>query len=156
MSFTNEFKINVNKLNTEEMILILLEISHPSLEDPIRIVADNKDFLFNGNNYLAMNFKFTRQQDVQGELPKALLTIENVGRSLVKWVDASGGGRGATFRVILARRSAPTITEEYIDFSVGSTSVNNESIAINLVIQNNLVKRTMKYVYDTKRAIGLF
>lgn len=156
MSYTNEFKINVNKLNTEEMILILLEISHPTLESPIRLVADNQDFLFDGNNYLAMNFAFSRQQDIQGELPKATLTIQNVGRSLVKWIDASGGGRGANVRVILARRSAPTVTEEYIDFSIGSTAVTSQTIAISLIIQNNLVKRTMKYVYDTKRAIGLF
>lgn len=156
MSYSNEFKINVNKLHADEMLLVLLEINHANLASPIRLVCDNKDFLFNDNQYLAMAFNFKRQNDIQGELPKSTLTIENVGRSLVKWVDASGGGRGATVKVILARRSAPTVTDESIEFGIESVTVTTQSISISLVVQNNLIKRMMKYVYDIKRSTGLF
>ena len=156
MTYSNEFKINVNKLSADEMLLVLLEISHPNLATPIRVVCDNKDFLFNGEQFLAMQFTFRRQPDNQGELPKSSLVLENVGRTLVKWIDASGGGRGATVKVILARRSAPNVTDEAIDFGIESTTVDTKAITLSLVVQNNLVKRAMKYVYDTKRAAGLF
>lgn len=156
MSYSDEFKINVNKLNSDESILALLEITHPFLTVPLRLVNDNRDFLFNGNNYLAMPFTTRKQNDVQGELPKVTLTVSNVGRSLVKWIDSSGGGRGATLSVILARRSAPTVQEERIFFEIETVSINTETINLNLIIQNNFTKRAVKRIYDIVNAPGLF
>ena len=98
MSFSNGFKINVNKLNADEATLVLLEINHSSLSEPIRFVHDSVDLISNGHNYIAMPFKIVRQSDVQGELPKVQLIVNNVGRTLVKWVDSTGGGRGASVK----------------------------------------------------------
>ena len=53
----------------------------------------------NGNNYISMPFNIVRQSDIQNELPKVTLTIQNIGRSLIKWVDSSGGGRDAVIKV---------------------------------------------------------
>ena len=156
MSYSTDFKINVNKLNSDEALLILMEITHPFLSSTLRLVNDNKNFIFNSNEYVAMPFQVIRQSDVQGELPKVTLNVPNVGRSLVKWIDSSGGGSGAEISIILARRSAPTTIEEKITFGIESVSISTELVSFNLVIQNNLVKRSMRYIYDTKRAPGLF
>ena len=156
MTYSNEFKVNVNKLNADEMLLVLLEITHPFLSEPVRLVRDNKDIVSNGETYLAMNFDLVRQSDVQGELPKVTLNIPNVGRTLVRWVDSSGGGRGATISVILLRRSNPDTVEERIELAVDSVNITTELVVFNLVLQNNLVKRAVKYTYDIKRAQGLF
>ena len=156
MPFSNEFKINVNKLNNDEKLLALLEITHPFLSVPVRLVNDNEDFLFNGDNFLAMPFKIKRQDDVQGELPKVILSISNIGRTLVRWVDSSGGGKGATVSVIISRRSTPTVTEERLNLSIQSVSITTELVSFNMIVQNNLVKRSMLYLYDINRAPGLF
>lgn len=155
MSYSDGFKVNVNKLNADESLLILLSISHPFIAEPIRLVNDSKDFVFQGNSYIQMPLSFKRQNDIQGELPRVSIEIPNVGRSLVKWVDSSGGGKNAIVSVILARRSADVI-EEKIDFSVSSVSVKTETISFMLDIQNNLIKRAIRWVYDRDHARGLF
>lgn len=155
MSYSNEFKINVNKLNQDEALMILLEVRHPHLSDPIFLVRDSKDFLFNGNNYLAMNFSLRRQADIQGELPKVTIDIPNVGRSLVRWIDQSNGGANAVITVILARRSS-SIIEEKIDFGINTVTINSETVSLSLIIQNNLVKKSMRWNYSIDRSPGIF
>lgn len=156
MSFSSGLKINVNKLNADEQLLVLLEISHPFLTTPIRIVNDDKDFLFLSNNYLPMGFDISRQSDVKGELPKITLTVPNVGRGMVRWIDGSGGGKDAKMTVYLVRRSTPATIEEKLELGIESTNISIKTITFNLVIQNNLIKRSMRYIYDNKRAKGLF
>lgn len=156
MSFSNAFKINVNKLNATEALLVLLEIRHPFLSQPIYLVNDNINILSNGHAYISMGFKIKRQSDVQGELPKVSLTIPNVGRSLVKWIDSSGGATNAEMTVILVRRSDPNIIEESLDLGIESVSVTTENVVFSLIVQNNLTKKSMNFTYDQKHSQGLF
>lgn len=154
--YSNDLKINVNKLNADEMLLVLLEITHPYLSIPLRVVNDNQDIVSNGNNFLAMPFGLKRQDDIQGELPKVDLSISNVGRTITKWIDSSGGGRDAQISIILVRRSSPDLIEERLTLGIEKVSITTEVINFTLIVQNNLVKRAMKYTYDTKRTPGLF
>lgn len=156
MPYSDGFKINVNKLNADEALLVLLEIEHPMITGTLRMVADNVDLISLTENYLAMNFRMERQSDIQGELPKIKLIIPNIGRTLTKWIDSSNGGRDAKITTKLVRRSSPDLIEESIEFGVQSININTQNVTINLVIQNNLVKRSMKWVYDTVHAPGLF
>lgn len=153
--YSNGFKVNVNKLNSDENILVLVKIEHPFISEPIRLVNDNINFTLEGEEYIAMPFNVSRQSDHQNELPKVSLEISNVGRSLVKWIDSSSGGRNAIVTIILARRSNQIIEEE-ITFGISSVSVTSLMVKISLVIQNNLTKRAIRFIYDTKRAPGLF
>lgn len=155
MPYSQGFKINVNKNSAEEGLYVLLKIEHPFLTNPVFLINDNQDFVLNGDTYLAMGFTVKRQNDIQGELPKVQLTIQNVGRSLVKWVDSSGGGRNAKITVLLARRSAQ-IVEEEIEFGVSNVSIDDNAVVFTLIIQNNLIKRAIRWVYDTVHAPGLF
>lgn len=156
MAFSEELKINFNKLNMDEALLVCLEITHPFLTETIFLVNDIKDLLSNSNNYIAMPFVVDRPSDVQGELPKATLTIQNIGRDLVRWIDSSGGAKGAEIKVKLIRRSKPDIVEESLDFGISTVTVNTQVVMFNLIVQNNLVKRACRLVYDIKKATGLF
>lgn len=156
MSYSSEFKINVNKLNADEAILVLLEITHPYLSEPLRLVNDNKDIVSMSNNYMAMPFDITRQDDIQGELPQISLKISNVGRSLVKWIDSSGGGRNSVISLKLVRRSSPDLIEENLVLGIQRITISTEIVSFSLIVQNNLVKRAMKYIYEIKRSPGLF
>lgn len=156
MSYSNDFIINVNKNNVDDILLVLVEIDHPFLAEPARLINDNQDFIFQGNTFLQMPFTFERQPDVQGQLPVALLRISNVGRTLTKWIDSTGGGRNAILKVMLARRSAPSVLEEQLDFGIESVNIDMQYVTFNLVIQNNLIKRAVKATYDLKKAVSLF
>jgi hypothetical protein len=156
MSYSDGLKINVNRLNATEKLLILLEISHPFLNESVRLVNDNEKLISNGETFLPMAFRVKRQDDIQGELPKVTLTVSNVGRTLVKWIDSTGGGRDASISVMLARRSQPDLIEERLELGIESINITTEVIVFNLVVQNNLTKRAIKYIYDKHRTPGLF
>jgi hypothetical protein len=153
--YSERFKINVNKLNADEALLSLLEIEHPLVDDPIRLVNDSHDLVFQGNTYIAMPFNIQKHDDIQGELPRASLTISNIGRSMIKWIDASGGGKGAKIRVSLVRRTS-TDAEESLVFDIGTVNVTTQNVTFNLIIQNNLAKRAVRWIYDMNHARGLF
>lgn len=156
MAFSDEFKINVNKLNADEAILSCVEIRHPFISEPIRLVNDSDKLISNGETYLPMPFEIKKQDDIEGELPKISLAVPNVGRILTRWVDSSGGGNGATFDFLLIRRSNPDVIEEQISLGVDTVNITQENVQFNLIIQNNLVKRAIRWFFDIKRAPGLF
>lgn len=155
-SFSDNLKINVNKLSAEESPLVLIEINHPLITDTIRLVHDNCNVVSNGETYVAMGFEIKRQADVQGELPKVTLTVQNVGRSLVKWIDMSGGGKDAEITAKIIRRSDPDLIEESISMGVERVTVTTLMVTFHLVVYNNLVRRGIKLVYNNTTAPGLF
>lgn len=150
------FKINVNRLNSDEIVLVLLEITHPKITDPLRLVNDNQEFIFKGDYYYPTSFSLHRQSDIESELPVVSLRVQNIGRELVRWIDYSGGGYGAKMKVIMARRSEPNIEEEVLFLGIEKTTITQEAVTFNLVIQNNLIKRSIRFMYDTRRNPGLF
>lgn len=156
MSYSSGFIVNVNKLNVDDPVLVLMEINHSFISGTIRLVNDNEDLISNGHNYVSMPFEAKRQSDVIGELPKIQIVIQNIGRNIVKWVDSSGGGKGAEIILKLVRRSAPDSIEESLKLGVDSANVTTENVSFNLIIQNNLSKRSCRLLYDVKRSYGLY
>lgn len=155
-NFSNNLKINVNKLSATETPIVLIEINHPMIPETIRLVHDNCDVISNGNTYMAMGFEMKRQADVQGELPKVSLMVQNVGRSLVKWIDMSGGGKGAEVVAKIIRRSDPDVVEESIPMGIERVTITTLLVTFHLVVYNNLVRRGIKLIYNNKTAPGLF
>lgn len=156
MSFSDDARVNFNRLNADEALLACLEISHNLLSETIRLVNDNKNLVSNGSEYVAFPFSVVPQDDIQGELPKVSLSVPNIGRELVRWIDSSGGAKGATIKVVLIRRSAPDLIEESLDFGINTVTINSQNVVFSLIVQNNLTKRSCRLVYNTKKAPGLF
>ena len=71
-----------------------LEITHPSITDNVLAVGDSQGVTLEGNAYPALGFRARLPQDKEGEVRQASLEIDNVGRELVQWVEASEGGPG--------------------------------------------------------------
>lgn len=154
--FSDNLKINVNKLAANETPIVLLEISHPMITETIRLVQDNCDVVSQGNSYMAMAFTLKRQSDVQGELPKVTLQVQNVGRSLVKWIDSSGGGKDAEIVAKIIRRSEPDLIEEAVTLGIERVTVTSLVVTFHLVVYNNLVRRGIKQIYNKVFSPGLF
>lgn len=154
--FSNDLKINVNKLSADETPIVLIEITHPMISETVRLVQDNCDVVSQGETYVAMAFQIKRQADVQGELPKVTLQVQNIGRSLVKWIDMSGGGKDAAIIAKIIRRSDPDVVEEAIPLGIERVTITNMLVTFHLVVYNNLIRRGIKMIYNNKLAPGLF
>lgn len=96
-----------------EPLLMLLEITHPDLEVPVRVVADTQDLstvenvggVAVGKTFIACPFTLALPDDVDQQMPTAALTVDNIGRDLTTWLEYSRGGAGAKCRTLQALRS---------------------------------------------------
>lgn len=110
-SYSKFYKSTISRVSANEAPLILLEIYHPDLEQPVRVVNDTQDLISNGKTFIACAFRVTLPADQERTIPKATLAVDNVGRDLMYWIERSAGGRGAKATFMQVMRSRPDLIE---------------------------------------------
>jgi len=113
---------------SSEAPLILLEINHPTLAEPVRIVNDVQDVISQGNNYIACPFRVALPDDQDQQYPQARLQIDNVGRELTYWLEQSRGGDGATCRLVQVLRDYPDDWEA--DYLLNLTGLSVDQLTV--------------------------
>lgn len=62
--------------------ILFIDIEHPELTEPIRLVSDSVNYIFEGNKYLGgMPFSTTHMPD-QDDYPRATITVQNIDRRI--------------------------------------------------------------------------
>ncbi|MEW6263387.1 MAG: DUF1833 family protein [Thermodesulfobacteriota bacterium] len=98
------------KQQTKEVFLLCLEITHPNLSPPIRVVRGIKNALVHGGNtYTAYPFDINLPGESGDELAKVTLRIDNVSREIVEAVRNLSSPATVSLFVVLA--SSPDIIE---------------------------------------------
>lgn len=67
----------VNSPASRELFLVFVDIFHPQIESPIHVVADPKNFILDGEEYIGMGFELTLLTDSES-LPTTQVRIPNV------------------------------------------------------------------------------
>lgn len=65
-----------------DSFLVLLEIDHADLADPLRFVNNTEDVTSNGESYTAFPFDISLPTDSDESPPRARLVIDNVSREI--------------------------------------------------------------------------
>ena len=137
-----------------------LEIEHPRINPPIRVVADAEAHAIEGNSYSALAFRAELPQEKDGEIRQARLQIDNVGRELMQWVEASDGGRGAMVRIMRVIRPAGAETESAIDWELtmacSIAEANNQHVSITLTQEPVFDRPSVLLKHDPVNSPGLF
>ncbi len=154
--YSNKLRETINSTSAQETPLLLLEIDHPDLAAPIRIVNDNQDLVHLGNTFTAMAFRATLPEDIEEGMPRARLSIDNVGKEMVAWLEASGGGQGATVRMMQVLRSAPDTIEWEVTMDLTNLSMTSLEISGTLSFDDLLNKPGVTVTYRPETAPGLF
>jgi hypothetical protein len=136
--------------------IVLMEIAHPSLVSPVRIVNDTQSIVSNGNTYVALAFSVTLPDEQEGKLPKAQIAIDNIGRELMQWLDTSNGGAGASVRFMQVRRSVPDTIEYEITLELSSIRATSKIVSGELGFESFLDRPAVAVRYDPQSAPGLF
>ena len=72
-----------NKLATDSVFLICLEIEIPGLDETVRVVRNNEDLIWKGETWVAFPFEIDEIGDVsKGEVPQVNVRVSNVSRAL--------------------------------------------------------------------------
>src|SRR5271157_4667690 len=75
------FRTSIESSNTDEVALIFVTITHPTLDGPIYLNSDIANYLLNGNTYLGAALTISLMSD-EKTAPKAKISIPNVNRAI--------------------------------------------------------------------------
>ena len=120
---------------------------------------DTQDVTLEGNTYTALAFRPRLPQEKEGEIRQAGIEVDNVGRRMVEWVEASNGGRGATMRIlelIVDPARQAEIAWEVPNLDVGATRMTNETLSVILVDEGSSQAPAVKLRHDPVESPGLF
>ena len=150
-----DFKINVNSLASNDRLLSLIKITAPTISLPLCLVDDNEEFVLGYTTYVPFPFRLKLSDQVEGQLPRANLIIPNGSSQITKWLDSTMGAQNAVLEVVISRRS--TRKRDYVAiFEVEKTTVTTDTVTLSLTVQNNLIKRAIRWTYDKFHAPALF
>lgn len=150
-TYSPEFVSTVSGISPEEYPLVALEIDHPDLPEPVRVVSDNQDLISNGHIFIAAPFRFVFPDDQESQAPKASLAISNVGKELMQWIESSAGAKGSTVRIMQIMRSRPDLIEYETTMSLQNITADMREVSGGLGYDNLLSRPSvaMRYAPDT-------
>ena len=110
MAPSDAFKRSAFAPETDDVWLVLLRLSHSSLQDDIRVVNNNEDVTSRGQRYLRFPFNLELPDSNSESPPVARLTIGNVGRDLVEPLRELDDNAIAV-EIDIVRAAAPDVAE---------------------------------------------
>ena len=155
-NYSPRYRETIGALSAPESPLLLLQIDHPDLAAPIRVVCDTQDVTSGGNLYQALACSATVPDDQQGQQPQGQLAIDNVGRDLVQWLEISQGGLGATATFSEILRSDPDHIEWTATMDLLGIRVNSSKVTARLGYYDMLNQQAVGIQYRPDTAPGLF
>ncbi len=94
---------------TNQVFLVLLEIDHADLVDPIRVVSNHQAITSNGQTYVPYAFEFDPPDEREGVITSAKLIIDNIDRTIVATIRSLTTPPTVTVSIILA--DSPDVIE---------------------------------------------
>ncbi|HDR9585263.1 TPA: DUF1833 family protein [Burkholderia stabilis] len=138
------------------MPLILLELSHALLGEPLRFVNDNRDIVSNGRRYIACAFQFVWPDDQDQQAPAAQLSISNIGGGLGAFFERTHGGKGTRITARQIMRSNPDFVEDELRLDLRNIEVTMQAVTGQLGYTRILDIPGTAYTYRPETAPGIF
>jgi hypothetical protein len=154
-TYTSNFKRRTGGTSGSEPSY-LLEITHPQLVSPIRVINDNADLISNGNTFQACAFHIQFPDDVSGSMPRVPISIDNIGRELTQWLESSDGGRNAQVRIMQVMRDTPDVIEQECTLFLLNTNQSMTTISGQLGYENVLDQPALGAMQTPQLQPGIF
>ncbi len=101
MPSTN-FQHAINGPVTDQAFILLAQIDHASLLQPIRVAQNWQDVVSNGHTYLAFPFTVMLPDDISDQMPRPTLEIDNVDLSITDAVRGMTTPATVTLSIVLS------------------------------------------------------
>jgi len=136
--------------------LLFLEISAPSFAETLRIVNDTQNWTSNGIEYIGVPFGFKLPDDVAGQTPRAVLTMDNVGRGITDDLESLQPYDLVQAKLMLSDRADPNVIERTYLLPMTSVSVNTKSATAQCGYDAVMRQQAVRVRYNPFTAPGLF
>lgn len=106
--------------------------------------------------YKAVGFEVTPPNDRKEGLPQAKLSVDNIGRELTEWIEASAGGKGAKVLLMQALRSEPGVIQWSIPLDIKGTGMDMARVESRLGFADVFNQPGIRQTYNKQTAPGLY
>lgn len=137
-------------------ILLFLEISAPSMVETLRIVNDTQNWTSQGVEYIGFPFGFKLPDDSAGQVPRAQLVVDNVGRSLTEDLEHIGPNELVMARLMISDRANPNAYERVYNLPMTNVSVNAAQVTAQLGVDFLMRKQAVQLRFTPFLTPGLF
>ena len=155
-NLSTTFKTNLNLVSGGDYHIVLLEIDHPTLSEPIRLVNDIEAIHSNGFDYVPCPYNINLINDAESERPKVTLSISNIGKELTNLIEKTQGARVAKVSLKLIQKSLQNNIEYEIELDFLNIAVTPFEVTGELSLESILDKKAIGEVYSPLRFAGLF
>lgn len=124
-----------NKIASDGVWLLLLEVAVPNSDEPLRLVRNSEDIVWNGHTWNAFNFTIDEiKEDSKGTPPSVPLQISNVTQIIQAYVEEHNGLTGATviLRVVHSQHLDNVLPEVEEFFTVQATTCDSKWVTFYL------------------------
>ena len=107
-NLSDELRKAIYSAQTERVFVLLAELNHSSLANPLRFTSDGAETTHNGNVYTPMQFTLSLPSEGEGR-PTSRVQIQNVHRDIVATLRALTSP--PSFKMIVVLASSPDVIE---------------------------------------------
>lgn len=100
MTISSNTKSSLAPPDMTEVLVQLLEISHPTFAHTFRICDHNTDIVHGGNTYTAWAFALPLVSEQPGQLPKPVLIIDSVTTDIARAIKGTAGTKAGRIQVV--------------------------------------------------------
>ena len=156
MSLTPTTVRALQRVDDTAGMLVLLEISHPSLSGPVHVVNDTRSFVSQGVTYVGLPFRIDLPNDKAKEVPRAQLQVDNVGRELSAELERLPPGAVLQATISIVYRGTPDVVE--YSFTSPLSSVKADQLAVSASMGPDDVMRlpAVRKRFDPRTAPAIF
>lgn len=158
---SDEWNRAVRALAPRDLICYAVRLEHPDLPEPARIVNDVRPAVVDGHRYAKTRFGLRLADDVEGQAPRAELSVVNIGRELTQWVErANATAEGATATLLeLLRNRDPASEAATVEWSTTMDVAHcgaGELVTVRLGYDATLNQPAVRVRHDPRTSPGLF
>jgi hypothetical protein len=149
------FREAIFSQQTEEVFILLIEISHPTLPDDIRVCSGGRNITIGENLYVYYPFDITLPDDIAENVSRAKLIISNISRDLISAIRGMASSPIINVKMVLA--SDPTVTEiAFEGFKLVTVDYNALTITGDISVEDFLTEPVQGDSFVPSQFPGLF
>ena len=150
-----ELKQAVYAQETTEAFIVLVTLSHPDLETPIRVNSSGQEVISNGDLFVAFPFEVILPDNVDDRPPRARLSIDNVSREIVLAIRTISSAPFVTIQIVMAS-SPSTIEAEFPDFRLANITYDQLTVEGDLTLEEFIGEPYPARIFSPADFPGLF
>jgi hypothetical protein len=143
-------------LSPTDLWVMALEVIHPALPLNVRLVVDTEPLVHLDQIYSPMSASIQLPADNEGDRPSVTLTMDNVGRTMMRIVEDTHGLHGAKVRMMQIYRSRPDIVEQERTLDMQDIKATQNSFSATLTYDNVLDLPSVPLTYRPSTKPSLF